>query len=445
MLKKSENANVNYLTKIIKLVDIRKHVGADKLQCVTIDGNNVITGLSAQDGDLYVYFPTESALNSEYLAWSNSYENKEMNADHEKKGFFNKHGRVRAIRLRSERSEGYIIPVSELTNWLTEVTGKKVSITEADVNTEFDYYGDVKISEKYINRAALKQQGLGGNKNEKKAARQSKLVDGQFRFHESTSHLSKNIHKIEPNDLISITNKIHGTSFVVSKILCKKSLKWYEKLFKKLGLNLTDTHYDLLWSSRKVIKNQYNDNPGKNHFYSYDLWEDIAKILEPILTEGISIYGECAGMTKNNLYIQKDYDYGCQQNKFKIYVYRITFTNTSGEVFEFSAKQTKDYCVKFDLNYVPEYYYGFAKDLFNISTENHWQENFLQKLSETYLEKDCDICLNKVPAEGIIIRKESSNFEAFKHKSFRFRERESKQLDSGEVDMETQESYISND
>ena len=200
-----------------------------------------------------------------------------------------------------------------------------------------------------------------------------------------------------------------------------------------------------MWSSRKVIKNQYNDNPGKNHFYSYDLWEDIAKILEPILTEGISIYGECAGMTKNNLYIQKDYDYGCQQNKFKIYVYRITFTNTSGEVFEFSAKQTKDYCVKFDLNYVPEYYYGFAKDLFNISTENHWQENFLQKLSETYLEKDCDICLNKVPAEGIIIRKESSNFEAFKHKSFRFRERESKQLDSGEVDMETQESYISND
>ena len=75
-----------------------------------------------------------------------------------------------------------------------------------------------------------------------------------------------------------------------------------------------------------------------------------------------------------------------------------------------------------------------------MSLENHWQENFLQKLSETYLEKDCDICVNKVPGEGIVLRKETLDIDVYKHKSFRFKAQESEMLDSGEVDLETQES-----
>lgn len=255
MLKKSETAHANYLSKVVKLEGLRKHEKADRLQCVTIDGFNVITGLDAQDGMLYIYFPAESALNAEYLSWSNSYEDKELNADKEKKGFFNKHGRVRNIKLRSEKSEGYIVPVADLATWLSEKTGNKVTFAESDVNTEFDYFDDIKISEKYINRSALKQQGLGGSKNEKKAARQSKLVEGQFRFHIDTSHLSKNMHNISPNDVISITNKLHGTSFITGKVLCKKPLTWFEKLLKRFGVNIVDTHYDTVYSSRKVIKN----------------------------------------------------------------------------------------------------------------------------------------------------------------------------------------------
>ncbi|CAM6002679.1 unnamed protein product [Sphagnum balticum] len=368
-----------------------------------------------------------------------------MNADKEKKGFFNKHGRVRNINLRKERSEGYIVPVADLATWLSEKTGKKVTFTESDVNTEFDYFGDIKISEKYVNRSSLKQAGLPGSKKDKKVARQSKLVENQFRFHIDTSHLSKNMHNINPDDLISITNKLHGTSFIVGNVLCKKPLKWYEKLLIKFGVPVVDTHYDILYSSRKVIKNQYNDNPNSQHFYGYDLWKDISDILKPFITEGITIYGEAVGYTKAGGYIQAakggvGYDYGCAPGEFKLYIYRITSTNYSGKVIEFSAKQVKDYCAKFGLNYVPEFYYGYAKDLFDLPVENHWQENFLQKLSDTYLEKDCDICVNKVPAEGIVLRKETLDIDVYKHKSFRFKMQESELLDSGDVDLETQES-----
>ena len=49
------------------------------------------------------------------------------------------------------------------------------------------------------------------------------------------------------------------------------------------------------------------------------------------------------------------------------------------------------------------------------------------------------MCDNPVPEEGIVVRKESLfNCESYKLKSFRFLEGESKQLDTGEVDIESE-------
>ena len=63
-------------------------------------------------------------------------------------------------------------------------------------------------------------------------------------------------------------------------------------------------------------------------------------------------------------------------------------------------------------------------------------------LEAEYNEKDCPICTNKVPEEGIIIRKlkHPSKFEAFKLKSKRFLEKESKEADKGTLDIEEEQS-----
>lgn len=437
-LKISESANHNYLAKVVQLNNIRKHENADRLQCVSIDGNNVITGLDAKEGALYVYFPLESAINKEFLSWGNCFEDKTLNQNKDAKGFFNKKGRVRAIRLRGERSEGYIVPAQSVCDWIFIATGKDYKITEENVNQEFDCIFDIQLCEKYVNREALKQRNKEG-KNQKKVARETKLIDNQFRFHIDTSPLKKYAENIHPNDLISITKKLHGTSFVVSKVLCKKPLHWYEKLLKRLGVNIVDTHYDLVYSSRKVIKNSDLEKT-QNHFYSYDVWEDIAKSLEENLTSGITLYGEAVGYLKTGAYIQNGYDYGCEPGKFDAYIYRITFTNPEGKVFEFSTQQVKEYCNKFGMKCVPELYYGRAKDLFEIIVDDDWAINFVQKLSDEYLEMDCDMCVNQVPAEGICIRREIFDIDVYKHKSFRFFEWETKQLDSDEVDIETLES-----
>lgn len=47
------------------------------------------------------------------------------------------------------------------------------------------------------------------------------------------------------------------------------------------------------------------------------------------------------------------------------------------------------------------------------------------------------MCVNDVPEKGVVIRIEDNlEFEAYKQKSYKFYEYESKQLDSGEINIE---------
>lgn len=432
----SPKANPNYLAKLVCLSNLRTHPNADRLQIATIDGNNVITGLNAKEGDLYVYFPLEVAINKEYLSFSNSFEDKTLNQDQNVKGFFQKTGRVRACRLRSIPSEGYIAPVDSIYNWLDN----GFIFSEDDVNKEFDTIGDTKICEKYIS-ITQRQKSEKVPKNQKKVVREPKVVEGQFKFHQDTIQLKKAIHEVSPEDYISITKKLHGTSWVASKLLCNRKLNWFEKLLKRFGVKIQDTHYDLLWASRRVLKNGFLEVGNKEHYYSYDLWEDIAKSVDYAIQPSITLYGEAVGFTKGGAYIQNGYDYGCAPGTFKTYIYRITSTNPSGDVYEFSHRQVKEYCDRYGLLMVPELYYGKAKDLYpEIPTDTHWHQNFLEQLMEDYLEKDCEICSNKVPDEGIVLRRDIFDVDLYKLKSFKFFEWETKQLDEGVVDIESEES-----
>ena len=153
--------------------------------------------------------------------------------------------------------------------------------------------------------------------------------------------------------------------------------------------------------------------------------------------------------------IQGDWDYKCVYDPntynyrdmsahamydaklFDIVIYRITTTNIDGKVYEYSAKQVKDWCIENGLHHVTELYYGYAKDLFDLDPAQHWNENFIDALRETYLEGDSILCNNKVPEEGIVLRREVSNIDVYKLKSNRFLQKETKELDKGVIDIES--------
>lgn len=428
-----KSKDYNYLAKIVQLSGVRKHSNADRLQCVAIDGQNVITGLDAKDGDYYVFFPVESAINKEFLSSTNSFEDKELNEDKECKGFFNKHGRVRAISLRSERSEGYIVPVDSFFAWVNKAIDKNVYFDKSMVGTEFDHINETQICCKYVPRT--KNPNNCTDRSKKKIKSESKIVDGQFRLSEDTAHFKRNLHKFSPDDIITASYKIHGCNCSMGKVLCKRKLNIIEKIAKFLGAKVQETHYDLVFASRRVIKNSYADKQHES-YYDTDVWGMIADRYKECLVDGITLYGEIAGQMPNGSWIQKDYDYGLPENHCDLFVYRITYTNMSGDVFEFTTNQVKNYCNKFGLKIVPIFYYGRAGDLFDISETEHWHENFLDKLIEKYTEKPCFMCKNKLPEEGIVIHQEKDFFEPYKLKSFAFLERESKELDSGVENIE---------
>ena len=451
-LIKSKNANVNYLAKVVRIENFKPHTDPEvtRLKCCVIDGFNIICGIDSEPG-LYIYFPTACCINPDFLRYANLYRHKEMNNDPEQSGMFEDNGRVKAIRLRGELSEGFILPAVMLENYIVSVTNVNY---EAEEGIEFDsveHEGKTFwINKKYIPKNTRTPGAPGsGSSRGKQPKGLDKLIENQFRFHYDTTLIKKCPNVIKPNDLISITEKVHGTSTIHARVLCKRELTWKQKIARWLtGYEFDD--YDYLYSSRTVIKNRHYNKNVSSGFYGVDVWAEADKIIKPFLQKEMTIYAEIIGFLPNGGYIQKGYDYGCIPpigdekytlgKHYKILVYRITMTNVDGIVHEFSAREVQQYCKNIGLACVEEYYYGFAKDLYpDLNPSEHWSENFIAKLANDkrfYMEMNSPTCSNKVPHEGVVIKSENMRSEAFKLKCFAFLDKEGKALDKGESNIE---------
>lgn len=234
---------------------------------------------------------------------------------------------------------------------------------------------------------------------------------------------------------------IHNSSGIFSYLPCRRKLSWKDKVARLLGVHVQETQYDYVFASRRVVKND-TDSDAKVHFYATDIWNEVGESIKDKIMQGITLYGEVVGFQSSGGHIQKGFDYGCKENEKKFYVYRITFTAPDGESYEFTRDQMTEYCSKYDLPTVPLFYYGKAKDLYpDLNHDEHWHENLIERMMKDYTEKDCFMCINKVPEEGVVLVIESlKSFDAFKLKSFRFLEYETKEKDEGVENIEDSES-----
>ena len=465
-MKIKEPKNQNYSAIVVEIKTLIPLEKCDNVQGAIIMGNQVIVSKDVKIGDIGLYFPLECALSKEYLSNNNLYNKPELNVDNTKKGYFDENGRIRCQRFRGHKSEGLYMPIGSLSFIFPDIfnpnsTGLwykgdfKINIGDC-----FDELNGTPICSKYIIKSN-RIPGQSKNRNSKFNRKyESKLVENQFRLHQDTNMLYRNLHKIEPNSLISISYKLHGTSGVSSYVLCKRKITKREKIgaffhniytvITSLGRNnsrIDNTEYDYIYASRRVIKNE-ELNPNAQHFYNEDIWSIAHNELKDFLSKGMTFYYEIVGYLPSGRMIQEDYDYGCEPTKHAIYIYRITSTNVDGKVIEFSAKQVQDFCKKNGLNAVPELYYGYAKDftgIMPVKQENSniyledlesWREHFLSAVKYIFNEKLCYMCVNEVIEEGVVVRIEGNDFEAYKAKSERFYARETAQLDKGELNIE---------
>jgi hypothetical protein len=470
ILSKSKTANVNYLAQIVEIKEFTKHINpkVERLKVAHVQGYDIIVGIDEQPGK-YVYFPSNSTINPNLLSYANLYRHGELNANPEKTGFFEDNGRVKAIRLQNQVSEGFLLPLETMQSFILASVNVELPDDVCTNGLEFDqveHAGKVFwINRKYVVHTQH-QSGSGGgsNKRNKKLKRFDTVIEDQFRFHYDTVLLRKNPYVISPDNLISITSKWHGTSGISANVKCRRPLSWREKIAQWIARRKDlFNDYNNLYSSRSVIKNQFiykGRNAHSKGFYNIDVWKLADDVLKPLMPKGMSLYYEICGYLPNGSYIQKDYDYGCVPpsykatdlsemkegdyvcgKNFKIMVYRITMTNVDGIVHEFSAKEVQDWCNKKGLTPVIELYYGKAKDLYpelNTESEN-WSVEFMEHMANDkrfHMEQRSPDCSNNVPHEGIVIKIEDGIPRAWKLKCFAFLNKEQEELDKGISNIE---------
>lgn len=419
ILKKSKSHN--YMAKIVKLGDSITHPNADKLLGWEIDYQTVYTDLSYKSGDVVVFFPAGCKINTGILRYLNLFSDSSLNVDTTKKGYFEKTGRVKAVKLRGEPSYGVILHIEDVENAIEFITEKTVifsmqSSFEDVLNVEFDMYQDFVICEKYN---PIQLTGSTANLGKSKQVKQTDDIIG-FEFHYDTSAFLKNLHKFNPDDDIVITYKIHGTSAIIGNLYKSVRLNFVKRLIDKYIAPISKYQTTFIASSRRRIvgissKSVQSDESVYRRFASH---------FEKALSDnpGYTIYYEIAGLIDGKC-VQKNYDYSKALGN--LFVYRITHTNERGIVTELSWDMIKKFCNKYGLTYVPELFVGtFNNYLKKRSNEtlDTYKQRLVQKLTDDYTNKNCHLCTNPVPEEGVCIRVRDINY---KLKSFRFLELES--------------------
>lgn len=518
-LTASADMKEEYCAKVVRIGKMNPIEGADRLVQTLLDGFSIVVGKGQfTEGEPVIYCLNETQINKDFLSANNQFEfgERHLNANAEtvnnlinegnveeakrNVGFFNKHGRVKLIRLKGCPSYGCVFKKESLEKWIPRL--KDINLEEyltVDENGyehpfNFDTVDGKLFAEAYVPPMPQENHRSGDRlyrKRMKRIERFDRMVPGQFCFHYSTAQLQANMWRLTPKTVVTISTKCHGTSSCNGNLLTRIPIKlslgqhlhnkvvnrelkmvnrkekrfyWQREVIKKETKRLKDSYiqdfridYGPVYSSRGVIKNQYinkNVTPG---FYGVDIWGEYGELLKPFIPKGITVYSEiCGYLTNSDKMIQKKYDYGCKRGENFIMPYRITFTDEQGKKTEWNVDEVYGWTV----NLIKEHpeiatrvkpinilYHGTLGDLYpEISVTEHWQENVLQALKNDKehfgMEMDEPLCINKVPREGIVIRiDDDEKAEAFKLKTDRFYFAEGEAVSRGEVDVEMADAY----
>lgn len=394
---------------VVKIKELHKHSNADRLQCTTIFGSNVIVDLNTKIGDLGIYFPVDLQLGQEFAEKNNLLRKKDENGN-EIGGYLDPNKRnIKAINLRGEKSDGLYLPISSLKEFTN--TSK---LKEGDKITTLNGYV---ICEKYIPRTNVR------NSNQKfKKIKRKKLIEHlQFQEHVDTEQLMYNLDSFKEGDYCEITLKLHGTSGRTA-LLLKDSNTVIGKIKRKLGIE----EYDEVSGTRRVVLDGFDGG-----FYGTNLFrKKYHDLLANKLYKGITLYYEIVGYVDENTLIMPEcnnkkvkdkefekvygettkFTYNCPPGENEMYVYRMTLTTPDDLVLEVPYETMKIYCEQIGVKVVPL----LEKFLFTT------KEDLLERVDK-YMDIPDPIGKSHV-AEGVVVRIENRvKFTAFKQKGWFFK------------------------
>lgn len=455
-----------YKGYITTLKNVRPHHNADRMKLAECFGNTVCVGLDAAEGDIVLYFPIDGQLSVEYCEQNNLVRKKDENGNNIG-GYMDPDKRnVKAIKLRGEKSDGLVMPLSSI-----EYTG--INLNDLNVGDTIDVLNGHEICKKYIPRRNRSSSSVvGGNKTSKKRAPIAPL----FAEHVDTEQLAYNLSAFKPGDEIEITLKMHGTSQRTGYLPVFKgynSDSWhcnirnwlwfnFNRITHKNDLNTTlekfkhdgkpSYEWDYVSGTRRTILENYDGGfYGSNAFRKQH--EDLFR---GKLWKGETVYYEVVGFTDTGAPIMADGDneklgkdfvkqygktttfsYGCSTTGYMtcgdgsheelpvsdIYVYRMTMTNEDGDVVEYTPDFMRYRCEQIGVKTVPVMWKGTIPDPTNgeIIMNNFTPGDYIKSIAEKYYDGVDPIGKTHI-REGVVVRiLNRPKFCAYKHKNHNFK------------------------
>ena len=406
---------------IAKIKNIRKHSNANRLQCGTVLGNTVIVNLDVHEQELGIYFPSDSKIGIEYAESNNLLRKKDKQGNNCGGHLDPEKRNIRAMKLRGERSDGLFMPISSLSKFI-------------DVNTlregeEITRLGEVTICEKYVPKG--RTSTYKNRNNQKKIKVSDKELYPHFVEHTDTNHLTRNLHQFEFGDKCVITLKLHGTSQRTSNTLrhARSPLpSWMQKILRFIGIKLKPKiqGYEYISGTRRTIMHNKESGYGSdNNFRLQHHDKFIGQLLEGesvfyeivgYTSPGRTIMSSCSNKKTNDKDFIKQYGdttsftYNCKDGESQTYIYRMTKTDESGQVFEYPWELVKERSKQMGINHCPEF------ETFILTTP----EDLIERV-EKYWEGVDPIGKTHI-REGVIVRIDNrERFTAYKHKSYLFK------------------------
>lgn len=407
-----------YNAYITRIKNLRSHSNADRLQVGECFGNSTIVNLDYKENDLGIYFPTDGKVGMEFATKNNMLRKKDENGN-QIGGFLDPDKRnITTLKLRGETSDGVFLPLSSLETF-TDISKLKEGDTVSVLN-------GIVICEKYIpsNKTNRVRSEKCGDKDVKKVATDT-ICYPLFEEHADTLQLMYNLNNFKVGDICYLTLKCHGTSARTSNTIMNFTKK-QSKLQRFLKIkNKTAKYWNYVSGTRRtVLKNYDKGYYGSDEFRK--VWNDffVGKLAkgEEIFYEIVGYIGDkpimpqCSNSkTKDKEFIKQygattTFSYGCNVGNNKILVYRMTFTNEDGFVYELPTEQVKYRCEQMNVEFVPI----FEKFIYTT------REDLLERVNK-YVDGADPIGKTHV-REGVVVRIDNkSKFVAYKHKNVSFK------------------------
>ncbi|MFA5306047.1 MAG: RNA ligase family protein [Candidatus Babeliales bacterium] len=422
---------MTYFAYVTRIKNLRPIPKADNLVVGDVFGQEVVVGKDTREGQLGLYFPADGRLLPEYLQY-NDLVRKVAEDGTKSGGIFAENGKVRVQKLRGQKSNGFFTALKTL-----EYAGNIDDLNEGE---ELNTFHGHPFCEKYV----VKRNAYTGTNPAPETQKEKFLF---FRKHHDTERILYKLDDIEKGMNLVITEKLHGTSQRSAHALMSQQTWWgalINRCCKRTLIKPTITWKYVCGTRNTVIKD------WERHTGFYQEKEGFRKELhdkyfDGKLKPGETVYYEIVGYTLGSSLIMpsgktekiqdkeltkrygKDmnFTYGCQEGQHEVYVYRMSITGEDGNEVDYTTEEMVTRCNQIGVNVVPILEsFEFSGDIDRLVEICKGNANGCSTLDGHHIK------------EGVVIRNDCNQWQAWKYKSYEFDVLEDNIKLEGSSDME---------